>query len=424
MTAPASRTGSPDKHTLPIATVGLITLAIYGQEVVWNFYDAQVPVELRKYVTSAGLIGLVMGLDNVFGIFLQPWMGLMSDRRRARTGGRLRYVVFGAPIAALPFAFMPTAPSLLLLVLFIVLFAAVANAFKPVNESLLADYIRPGLRSRANGFIKLGTAATVATSAIISIFIVDDHVRLAFAIPPILMVAALWLAASRLRLHSPWEDSDGHARNLLLDPSVPRPTVRTLYRDLLSPAGRNRLLLVVGIFGFNGMWQALRSLFTVYGIEELDLSRGQAGGLALVGAAAFILAAVPISLLTRRFGRIGMIQRGLVLFIAGLTICAIAPYVVPTTIGLSVAAVGFACFAINAIVALWDLAPSPDLTGAYTGLFAVAYTAGAAAGPALLGLTVDLTSWRLMMPNAIALSLLVLAVFVTLTRRTAQQEES
>jgi MFS family permease len=205
---------------------------------------------------------------------------------------------------------------------------------------------------------------------------------------------------------------------------VPTSTVWAVYRDLLTPAGRTRLLLVLGIFGFNGMWQALRSLFTVYGIEELDISRGQAGGLAFVGATAFILATVPISRLTERYGQIPMIRRGLVLFIAGLLVCAAAPHVVPTTVGLAVSAVGFACFAINAIVALWDLAPSPGLTGAYTGLFAVAYTAGAAAGPALLGLTVDLTSWRLMMPNAAVLSALVLIVFVALSRRTARPEES
>lgn len=41
-----------------------VTLAVFAQESVWNFYDAQVPSELRHYIASAGLVGLIMGMDN------------------------------------------------------------------------------------------------------------------------------------------------------------------------------------------------------------------------------------------------------------------------------------------------------------------------------------------------------------------------
>lgn len=401
---------------LPVRVVFLIALAIYGQEVVWNFYDAQVPVELRRYIGSAAAIGLVMGLDNLLGVVLQPWMGLVSDRRVRRRGGRLVYVVVGAPLAAIPFALMPHASGLAVLVLCIVLFAVTANAFKPVNESLLADYIAPGKRARVNGFIKLGTALTVATSAVISVFLVDDHLNVAFMVPPVLMVVTLWLAATGLRRQRRWSghgeaSADGRE-------STARPSIRALYADLLTAAGRPRLLLVIGIIGFNGMWQAMRSLFTIYGVEVLDVTRGQAGGISLVGAAAFIIAAVPISRLAGRYGSIGMIRRGLIVFIVGLVVSSTSPTLVVAAVGLSISAVGFACFAINAIVALWDLAPA-GMTGVYTGLYAVAYMVGAAAGPAVLGLVVDITSWRLMMPATAVLSCLVLLVYLRLERQPA-----
>lgn len=408
---------------LPVRVVFLIALAIYGQEVVWNFYDAQVPVELRRYIGSAAVIGLVMGLDNLLGVVLQPWMGLVSDRRVRRRGGRLVYVVVGAPLAAIPFALMPRASGLAVLVVCIVLFAATANAFKPVNESLLADYIAPARRAGANGFIKLGTALTVATSAVISVFLVDDHLNVAFVVPPVLMVVTLWVAATGLRRQRRWSGGHGGAPAEGSE-SAARPSIRALYADLLTSAGRPRLLLVIGIIGFNGMWQAMRSLFTIYGVEVLDVTRGQAGGISLVGAAAFIVAAVPISRLAGRYGSIGMIRRGLMVFIGGLVVSSTSTSLVVAAVGLSISAVGFACFAINAIVALWELAPDSGMTGGYTGLYAVAYMIGAAAGPAVLGLVVDITSWRLMMPATAVLSCLVLLVYLRLERHPGVRAEA
>ncbi|MBG6095839.1 MFS family permease [Nocardioides luteus] len=360
---------------------------------------------------------MVMGLDNVLGVVIQPWMGLVSDRRVRRRGGRLVYVVVGAPLAAIPFALMPHAPNLIALVVCIVLFAGIANAYKPVNESLLADYVTPGLRARANGFVKLGTALTVATSAVISIVLVDDHPDLAFVVPPVLMVLVLWAAAAGLRSQQRWDQVD-QGRGTEVE-STRSPSIRALYADLLTRAGRPWLLLVVGIIGFNGVWQALRALFTIYGVEVLDVTRGQAGGIALIGAAAFILAAVPISRLSRRYGCIGMIRRGLMTFIVGMIVGGISTSLPVAVLGFSIAAVGFACFAINAVIALWELAPEPGLTGVYTGLYAVAYTVGAASGPAVLGLVVDLTSWRLMMPGAALLACLVLLVYLRLERHPA-----
>lgn len=52
-TAPSSR--------MDRRAVFFIAIAVFVQELIWNFYDAQAPADLRKYLSSAGLIGLVMG---------------------------------------------------------------------------------------------------------------------------------------------------------------------------------------------------------------------------------------------------------------------------------------------------------------------------------------------------------------------------
>ncbi|BCJ49860.1 hypothetical protein Asp14428_13350 [Actinoplanes sp. NBRC 14428] len=67
-----------------------IALALFAQESTWNFYDNQVPVLLREHVASAALVGALMGMDNLLGIFVQPWIGNRSDHTRTRWGGGSR----------------------------------------------------------------------------------------------------------------------------------------------------------------------------------------------------------------------------------------------------------------------------------------------------------------------------------------------
>ncbi|HEY0470050.1 MAG TPA: MFS transporter [Kribbella sp.] len=385
-------------------TVLLIAVAIFAQEVVWNFYDAQVPAELRRYLSSAALIGLVMGIDNVAGIFVQPWMGQVSDARLARRGHRLGLLVVGAPVAAILFALLPWATGLATLIPLIVAFALVANGFRPVTESLLADYVAPDRRSRANGFLKIAAALTVVASAVISLRLVDDHLKLAFALPPLMLVLGLAIAGTGLRRVPLAVSGDGS------------PGERGGYRALLRD--RTSLLILLGVFGFNALWQALRSLFTPYAMEVLQVSRGTAGSLSIVGALAFVLVAAPIALVSQRIGQLRMITFGAAVFTVGLGCGAVSHTVTVTLFSLCVAAIGFAAFAVNAIIAVWNSAPSPAHTGLYTGFYAVAYGIGAAIGPALLGLTVDLTGWPSLMTNATLLSLPTLALFIHLTRRS------
>src|SRR5690606_4689946 len=94
----------------------LVALGIFAQESVWNFHDSQTPATLAQYTTSAALIGLLMGLDNIIGIFVQPLMGFLSDRTRTRWGRRTPYIVVGVPVAAVLFALIPFATSFPILV--------------------------------------------------------------------------------------------------------------------------------------------------------------------------------------------------------------------------------------------------------------------------------------------------------------------
>jgi MFS family permease len=395
----------------------LVALAVFAQESTWNLYDSQVPPLLREHIGSAALVGLLMGMDNLLGIFIQPWMGNRSDHTRTSWGRRIPYLVVGMPLAALLFVAIPhAAASLPLLILVMFGYALVANSFKPIAESLLPDFVPPERRSRANAAVKIAASLTVMVAALISIFLIDDHPKLSFAVPSILMVTSVVVLAVKLRdSRSPAykaaieEEREGHDEAAPGGP--PRTRVRAIVLDIVRDSDRSRLLLIVSILLFGGAWAASRALMTPYGMEALDMSRGAAGGLTLPSGVAFIIAAYPVARLAERFGRLQVMMVGMTLFAAGMVLGTVVQTPAGAVIGLCVAAAGASSFLVNAVVVLWNLAPSDRVVGTYTGLYTVGWVSGGFLGPALVGGMVDLTGWPLLLLDVAFLALIaVLAV--------------
>lgn len=388
----------------------LVALAVFAQESVWNFYDAQVPASIAHYTNSAALIGLLMGVDNAIGIFLQPFMGHLSDRTRSRWGRRLPYLVIGAPVAAVFFVLIPWAGSFGALIVCIFLFAITANAFKPLTDALTPDFQPPGRRSLANGIAKVATSLTIIVSALISLFVIDESPELAFAIPAILMVCAVVIVAFTLQETS----SPGYQRAITEGESAAEPAwaFRRVIGELLRDRDKSRVFLLLGIFATAGTWAASRAQLTPYAMEFLDVTRGQAGSLTLPAGIVFLVAALPIAFLSDRFPRRLMVRGGLIVMIAGYLLAFSVPSLPVTLVGIMIASVGYAAFSVNGVVLMWNLAPSESVAGVYTGLYAVAAAIGASLGPAIIGGLVDLTAWRFMFLHAGLLGSVALVLFL------------
>jgi MFS family permease len=300
----------------------------------------------------------------------------------------------------------------------------VANSFKPIAESLLPDFVPPERRSRANAVVKIASSLTVIVAALISIFLIDAHPKLSFAVPAALMVVSLAVLAAKVR------DSRSPAYRTALEedreaPGVARPggRVRDTVLDIVRDTDRSRVLLIGAILLFGGAWAASRALITPYGMEVLHLSRGEAGGLTLPSGVAFIVAAYPVARLAERFGRLRVMQAGMTVFAAGMVLGALVRTPTGIVVGLCVAAAGASSFLVNAVVVLWNLAPSDRLAGTYTGLYTVGWVGGGFLGPAAVGGLVDVTGWPLLPLHVAVVGLLaVLAVarISVLQRRSAK----
>lgn len=417
--ASAGTTLASENVAKPRFNVGvtvLVALAVFAIESAWNFYDAQVPPLIQQYVSSAAVIGLIMGMDSVVGVFLAPWAGNRSDRTRTRWGRRMPYLVGVVPVAAVLFVLLPHAPSFPVLLTLIFLFGLTINMLKPIAESLMPDFVRPEHRGRGTAIVKIATSLTIIVSALVSLFLVDHHLYLAFAVPSILMVIAVVVLA--VTVHE--RNSHGYQSALAaddvdgdLDPVVP---LRRVLTSIVTSKDRTRLVLIVATFFFIAAWAGSRSLLTPYGTEALDLTRGQAGGLPLFAGFGFILAAYPIALIADRYGRVRTIRSGVLIFVLAMAIAELVPTRGITTGALIVAAIGYAAFVINAVVLWWELAPTDGLLGTYTGIWTATFSLAGTLGPAMVGAMVDLTSWSWMLAEAGLLAGLALVLLFVLRR--------
>jgi MFS family permease len=393
-----------------------VALALFAQESTWNFYDNQVPVLLREHVSSAAVVGLLMGADNLLGIFVQPWIGNRSDNTRTRWGRRMPYIAVGMPVGALIFLLLPWTTSLTTLVAVMFGYALVANTTRPLAESLVPDFIRPERRSRANAAVKIATSLTIIVASLISLFVVDEHPRGAFVIPAVIMLLATAVLIAKVRDSR----SAGYQAALAEDATAGEAETRVPFRrvitELVRDPDRRRLLLLLTVLLFGGAWFASRSLITPYGMQALGLTRGEAGGLTLPSGVAFLLAAYPSALLAERFGRLRTIGVGMAVFAVALAAGTVVQTATWTVVVFCVAAAGAAAFSINAAVALWNLAPSSRVLGAYTGLYTVTWYLGGFGGPALVGAMVDLTGWTWMLLDVAVLAALAVLVIVRLGR--------
>ena len=407
-------TQNPDMHRFNKKAALFVALAIFAQESVWNFYDAQVPASLRQYISSAAVIGLLMGVDNLLGIFVQPWMAHKSDLRKAKAGNRFRILLIGAPVAAVLFSLIPWATSFEMLLVVMISFAFVANGFKSIVEALTADYQAPNHRSKGNAVARIGVALTILASAGISYIVVDRDVRLAFFIPAVLLVVGMCIACRGLTSQAPHVPASASNEEAPVG-------LKGLVADLFTSPDRRRLLLLIAVFGAQGTWSAIRSQLTPYGMEVLALTRGEAGSVGFPAGIAFLLAALPVAILAERTSRTVVCLAGMVVLSLGCVATFFATTALQMSITMVIVALGWCAFAINAVVILWSIVPHQKHLGTYTGFYWTAAALGSTLMPAVLGLLVDLTAWRYMMLHAAVLSCLPVLLMLLVVRSRGPQ---
>ena len=156
----------------------LITgLGFMSAMISWSFYNFKIPIILAGIDDGpdawirVGLLGtaswvelltgIIMVLDNIAAIILQPYFGRLSDRLQSKYGRRTPFFLIGLPTAVGCMIIMPFAP-LFGLVALIFIFNFAMAFYRSAVMSIMPDYVPANRRSTANSFIALmGGVGTV-----------------------------------------------------------------------------------------------------------------------------------------------------------------------------------------------------------------------------------------------------------------------
>ncbi|MGV9142226.1 MAG: MFS transporter [Promethearchaeota archaeon] len=393
---------SKQKNKFNLKFTFLLSFAIFAQEIMWNFYDSQVPVSLSNYIASGALIGLIMGLDNLLGLFLEPIIGNISDKLRTRIGRRMPIIIIGMPFSVIFFILIPFETSLIMLMLFILGYVSVTLIVKAPAESLVPDFVIKKHRSKANSIIKVMTSVSIIISALISALVVDISLVLGFLIPGIISIVALIILVLTVK------EKDSYVYKGIIEEGEIKekrehqsqyPSLMTTFKSILKKDNKNTLYVLLAVLFVGIGWSSLRALSTLFGMEVLGLSRGNAGSLTLYGGIAFLIVALPIGYLSEGVRRIRIAKIGFLLF----TLSFLIAFLIPTLLGVIIAIILISSFwamiNINLIVIIWGFAPSKEVSGTYTGLFYLFWYLAAAFGPSLVGLFIDLTDMGFLFLN-------------------------
>lgn len=364
-----------------------IGLAYFSAQMSVALYNAYLPIFYGAFVASNVLIGLIMVVDNIASLTLQPYFAGLSDRVDTRIGRRTPFLLAGMPIAALFFVLIPRAQGFWPLFVATIMVNAGGSVFTSPSYALMPDITPQPLRSRANGILNVMGGLGFVTAAFGLSALYRQSRVLPFDIASVLLVVSLVVILlvirerrlSRLyREVQPASGSDaGEVGHML-------PAIRMVVRD------RNRsvlFLLLVGMASVAAV-NGVQNMFTRYGVNHLGLDPSGATRLLGFYGLAFIAFSVPAGIVGDRIGRLRAIRLG----VAGtLTTFAVVLFIHDLKFFYPMLTFGGLCWALiitNAYPFLVDRVP-PKQVGTYTGLWNAVLGLAGLISPPIYGLFVD-----------------------------------
>ncbi|MGH2361492.1 MAG: MFS transporter [bacterium] len=363
-------------------------LAALGAQMLAALYNAYLPIFYGAFVASNVVIGLIMVVDNIATLTVQPYFASLSDRVDTRLGRRMPFLLIGMPIAALAFLLIPRGQSFLPLFLATVMVNIGGAIFSSPSYALMPDITPQPLRSRANGIINVmgGLGAFIAFFYLSKLY--RQSRTLPFDVAALLMVAALviiLLVIRERRLSVLYRDASTHAS---ASDAVQVGRILPAARMVVQNRDRTILFLMLGALAWVAAVNGIQNMFTRYGMQHLGLDPSGATFLLGFFAAAFIVFSIPGGFIGDRIGRLKAIRLGA----AGTLGALVAVSVIrePALFRIILIAAGL-CWALaitNAYPFLVDRVPA-NQAGTYTGLWTATIGLAGLISPPIYGLVVD-----------------------------------
>ena len=381
----------------------LLGFGFFGVSVIWGVYNAFVPIFLsEKFGLTPAFVGFFMTLDNIAALFIQPPVGVWSDRVRTSLGRRIPFILVGAPISALAFGLIPIAAVLPLFVACTSTLLLSAALWRTPVVALMPDITPSAFRSQANGIINFmgGIGTIIALQTVGMLYKISPNFPFWLGSGLVLIAALIvYLFIEEPKEYEQTQEQPGMIASL---------------QEVLNDEDKSGLRILLAIFFWFIGFSAVETFFTLYAKNHLGLSAGDGATLLSVLPLFFVLFAIPSGFIAGRIGRRTTISIGLIALIimmvllyitpASALLTGIAPLPlvgIPLEEGgarmltlagvlLIIGGIAWSFVNINSLPLIVDLTSAARI-GTFTGLYYLFSTLSAIVGPNLNGWAIQIT---------------------------------
>jgi MFS family permease len=350
-----------------------------------------VPLLAKQFTSSTTVIGVVIGAEGLVALVVPLVAGAWSDQLETKIGGRLPFLLLGAPVIGAAVALMAFMRTLwLLAVVVFVFFVAYYTAYEPYR-ALYADRLGPEIAGRGQSTQALFRGGGTAIALIAGGLLFSLSPKLPFLIFALIAVGAM-AAFVWEGVRDPGDRKAGRGHKA----RTARQTARLIVRLV-----RGRPALRAFLFA-NALWElslaALKTFVVLFLREGLRLSMSETVGVIAI-VVVLVLVAAPISgKLGDRFGKTRVVGISLWLFGLGLLVPFFTQSPAIVLPILPFVALGGGMILTLPYAILIPLMPEGE-HGLITGFYSFSRGLGIVLGPLLAGIAIsvlrpDLSSTR------------------------------
>ena len=361
--------------------LGLLGLPTFGLALAIGTVTTYGPLLARRFTSSTAVIGLVIAAEGLVALIVPIAAGAWSDQLKTRIGGRLPFLLAGAPAVGIVVALMGFVPSLAILALLVfVFFVAYYAAYEPYR-ALYPDLLSAEVAGRGQSTQAIFRGLATATALIGGGLLFTLSPKLPFVIFAVIAFAAI--AGFGWGIHGSRAVRRQHAHEA-------RSARETVGR--ISDLVRGRPALRAFLFA-NALWElalaALKTFVMLFLTAGVKLSMSSAVGVIAIVLVLVLIAAPVSGKLGDRFGKTRVVTVSLWLFGIGLLVPFFTQslyFMIPI---FPFVALGGGMVLTLPYAILMPLMPDEE-HGLITGFYSFSRGLGILLGPAFAGLAITL----------------------------------
>lgn len=387
------------KLKLNVKRTTYIGLAFFTILMLWQVYNHYASLFLEDLLVSnyggestdyAYIIGTIMAADNLFGLFMLPLFGNLSDKTNSKYGKRMPYIVIGTILAAIIFPLIPVfyvKNSLIGVFVTMGLTLLVMNMYRNPAVALMPDITPKPLRSKANGIINLVGYLGAIFAGAIAMFIKPNQASyvtiIPFVLTSILMLIAVVILFVKIKENKVLDEVKEEME--LGEKLAQTEEEITEDKPLSKKDKTNLILLIISVFFWFFGFNAIESFGSIYANNVFNNSSIW-GTVVIVLTICSLISFLPAGILSDKIGRKTTVLIGLGLIIVSAGLCTLfTSYNVLFLLLIALCGIGWAMINCNSYPMVVELANKSNI-GKYTGYYYTASMLAQTITPIFIGI--------------------------------------